>query len=95
VKVEISTVAKSDLRDAFVCGLEKYGRVAAHRYLDELLNRIGTLSEFPLRYSERKDIDPPVRVIPHKGHVVLYRVGEDQVAILRVVSRFRDWSHAL
>jgi toxin ParE1/3/4 len=39
----------------------------------------------------RTEVKPPVHLHPYKGHLIIYRIGAEEVRILRVLSRHQDW----
>ena len=53
------------------------------------------LRQFPELARERDEIVPPVRVHPHRAHLIVYRVGEDAVEVIRVLHSRQDWQALL
>jgi toxin ParE1/3/4 len=41
---------------------------------------------------ERTEYDPPVRIHPHRSHIIVYQVVDDQVLILRIRHGREDWA---
>jgi toxin ParE1/3/4 len=91
MKLRISALADSDLDRIYAQGVERFGEAAADEYLNEIRSKFALLLAFPLSNMLRDDIRPPVRLQHHKGHVIIYRVDEEHVSIVRVFSRFQNW----
>ena len=41
---------------------------------------------------ERTEFDPPVRLHPHKAHLIVYRLEADHLLVIRVLHRRSDWT---
>lgn len=63
---------------------------AADRWLDTLEERIGLLADNPLMGPARPDIARELRYHPVGNHLLLYRVIQGGVEIVRVVHGARD-----
>ncbi len=63
---------------------------AADRILDELERRTMLLARHPEIGRERPDIAPGVRYMAAGSYLILYRLSEDQVEIVRYVHGRRD-----
>jgi hypothetical protein len=46
---------------------------------------------FSMLARERCELDPPVRIHVHTRHLIVYRIAEDHVAILRLLGARHDW----
>jgi len=91
VKLVVEAVARDDLRAIDEQGQRLFGRRQAARYNRELMDAMARLADYPLIYPERREFDPPLRVCPHKAHVILYRLADETVTILPVRHGREDW----
>lgn len=91
-RLTISEAARRDLSHVYVSGVTMFGLAQADRYIDELLNAIDLIAEFPLMARLRMEIAPPIRAHQYQSHVILYDVGDqDQVVIVRIRHALEDW----
>lgn len=63
----------------------------AATYLRSLKVAFDHIAAQPSAYRERTEFKPPLRVCPHKSHLILYRVEGDDVVVLRVRHGREDW----
>ena len=85
--------ARADLDQIFLHGLKTYGEAAAGRYIGQLLDLYELISGQPEMARERIEIVPPVRIHPHGAHLIVYRIGEGVVTIIRVLPSAADWQN--
>lgn len=83
--------AEQDLIDIYLESARQFGTAQAERYVAELNSCVAKLAAMPLMARERKAIRPPVRVHPHGSHVIVYRAGQADILIVRVMHGRRDW----
>lgn len=88
----ISPAARDDLRAIFEFSLETWGRQRAEDYLDELSQHIYSLLAAPRLGISRDDILPGLRSTRVARHVVFYRIEQERVEVLRVLSERQDSS---
>jgi toxin ParE1/3/4 len=77
--------ADADLSDIWQRSAERWGVGQAERYIDGLFAVFDLLAEYPELARERPDFVPPVRVHPVGSHLVIYRVEDLTVEIIRVL----------
>jgi len=84
VKVRWSERARNQVREIFeYIARDRPG--TAERILGGFLERTELLAEFPEQGRVWGGVDrPDLRSIIHESHRVIYRVGEDEIAILSV-----------
>ena len=82
-----SEQAKEDLIDLWLYGLEHYGESNADFYFDELETKIDSLLEYPEKYRLQDYYLPPVRICPHRSHLIIYTIENDEVFIVRVINQ--------
>jgi len=92
VTYKLSQKADHDLFSLYLEGIEEHGILQADRYYDDLVTALDLLARHPEMARRRPELDPPVRVHPHKEHIIIYDVEEDgDVLIVRIRSRREDW----
>jgi len=91
VKVIISAAATSDLRNIRRFIGQDNPRVAI-RFVSQLRDRCLALSESHRRYPiVEKLADSDLRKRTYRGYLILYRVTQEQVVIVRILHGARDW----
>mgnify|MGYP002636775137 CR=1 FL=1 len=87
--VRLTGPALADLRD-----IRRYitedNPVAARRFIGEIVAQCETLSETPFRGRERPDFGEGYRGIPFRRYLIVYRVADSGVEILRVLHGARE-----
>ncbi len=68
---------------------------AADRVLDALERRTMLLARHPEIGRERPDIAPGVHYLVSGNYLILYRIGEDRVEIVRYVHGRRDLNEVI
>jgi toxin ParE1/3/4 len=68
---------------------------AADRLLDAISDRCWQLLEYPEIGPARPDIGPDIRVLSIRNYLVLYRMSEGGVEIVRVAHGSRDIANLL
>ncbi|MBC7969393.1 MAG: type II toxin-antitoxin system RelE/ParE family toxin [Verrucomicrobia bacterium] len=63
---------------------------AGERFIAEFNKKCRNLVNFPNIGRSYAEIEPSLRGIPLEGYVILYRVADNNVEIVRVVSGYRD-----
>jgi toxin ParE1/3/4 len=89
---KLSRKAEEDLTDLYVASVEAFGQAQAERYYAEFEATFAMLAQFPRLARERLEIDPSVRVHPHKAHVIVYVIEHRDVLILRIRHGHEDWA---
>jgi toxin ParE1/3/4 len=77
--------ADADLSDIWQRSATQWGVAQAERYIDGLFAVFDVLAEYPELARERPDFVPPVRVHLAGSHLVIYRVEDLTVDIIRVL----------
>lgn len=90
--VRLSRSAREDLVRLHDEGIGQFGIHQAERYLAELQRALLFLSEYPLAARERVDTNPPVRIHPFRSHVIVYRVDDRGVLVLRFRHARENWA---
>ena len=63
---------------------------AGERFIDEFNKKCRYLANFPNMGRSYADINNYLRGVPLDGYIILYRVKDSGIEILRVVSGYRD-----
>ncbi|AFY35599.1 type II toxin-antitoxin system RelE/ParE family toxin [Calothrix sp. PCC 7507] len=63
---------------------------AGERFIREFNNKCQNVAQFPNIGRSYTKFDPRLRGIPLNGYIIFYRVLEDSVVIVPVVSGYRD-----
>ncbi|GAA6616290.1 type II toxin-antitoxin system RelE/ParE family toxin [Scytonema sp. NUACC26] len=63
---------------------------AGERFIDEFNKKCRNLANFPNMGRSYADIKDYLRGVPLNGYIILYRVTDGGIEILRVVSGYRD-----
>ena len=85
----ISPEAKQDLRDIRNY-IARDNPSAARHLVESIREKCRTLVDFPNMGRSYNDIAPELRGVPIDGYIMLYRLIEDNVEIVRVVSGYRN-----
>jgi len=57
--------------------------------------RLQSLSEDPLQFRKRNDLFPGCRIASHRHEVILFRIQQDQLEVVRIIHRnLTPHSHA-
>ena len=89
MKLVKSAQAQEDLIEIWVHVATDNER-AADQVLDGIEARLDALLAFPEMGVAREDIRPGLRMLVSGAYVILYRIGEQDIDIVRVVHGRRD-----
>lgn len=91
----LTPAAETDLEDIWLYTAYTWSVAQADRYTDALERAFETLLAMPEIARERREFSPPVRVHPSAQHVILYRIEDDHLVILRVLGGRQNWQAIL
>ncbi|OED49900.1 plasmid stabilization protein ParE [Rhodobacteraceae bacterium (ex Bugula neritina AB1)] len=86
----IRPAARADLAAIWRYGLETWGEAQADAYADSLFALFDLLADFPEMARKRSEFTPPVRIHPSGAHLVIYRLDQDHLEILRILHARQD-----
>ncbi len=93
LKIAYTLDAQQDLDDLWESRFVR-GQTVADAVLDEMLERIQDLAEFPEMGRQRDELRPGLRSIRQTSHVIFYVVKGKTLVVLRVAHARRDISSA-
>jgi len=91
----LSPASQNDLDKIWDYTAEMWSPDQADVYLRGLSDKLGDLCRHPEIARERIEINPPVRVHPYRSHLIIYRIEDDHLAIIRVVHGRQRWQALL
>ena len=80
-----SKKAEEDLIDIYRYGFLNHSERQANQYSDSLKEKCQFLADTPLLCRERDEFTPPVRIHTHKRHLIIYKITEDHILIIRIL----------
>ncbi len=89
MRVILSPEALRDLEDTLAF-IALDSPINAANYVAGLRKKARSLGRFPRRYRTREGLPPDVRVAPHISHVILFKIGDGTIDVVRIVHGARD-----
>lgn len=86
----LSPAAQADLEEIWLYSAETWSEDQAERYMDLLEEAFERLRAMPGIARERQEFTPPVRIHPAASHLIIYRIENDHLAILRILGGRQD-----
>lgn len=83
----LSPNAKDDLERNWFYGLERWGQLAADRYLLDLFEVLDKIADAPFHNQAVEHIKPGYRRCVFKSDAIYYRVGDEVVEIMAILGR--------
>lgn len=93
-RLQITVTACQDLDVISGYFLEK-SLSAGDRFVKSFNQKCRQLAQFPYIGKSYDDIKPGLRGLSLMGHIIFYRVTEDTIEILRVVSGYRNLGNVM
>jgi len=88
----LSAFAIRDLSEIRKQGRRQFGLANSQSYMDGLLRLLVIISDNPELGRLRTEINPPVRVHPHRSHVLIYTLDDcRRPQILRIRHAHEAW----
>jgi toxin ParE1/3/4 len=88
-RVSQTARARADL-DAIWLHIAQDSPAAADRLIDQIVSRCNDLAEHPRLGPARPEIAPDARMLVVHNYLVLYRIGDSDVQVVRVVHGARQ-----
>ncbi len=90
MRIRKTELAERDLKTIYRFGFERFGLAQTEVYSTELLDVIELISLNPKMAREHFEYGQPVRIHPHRSHLIVYTIIENDLQILRVLSRHQS-----
>ena len=83
--------AEADLEDIWLYTAQTWSPDQADIYIDSLTQTIETLVAMPTIARSRDEFDPPVRIHPAAEHLIIYRVEDAFLLVVRILGGRQNW----
>lgn len=93
--VRLTPEAERDLENIWRYRATTWSIRQAENYVGDLSDTFDLLAHSPLIARERAEFTPHVRIHRHKSHVIIYRVNDDCLDIVRIAHMKQNWSALL
>lgn len=87
--------ALDDLDDIWRYTAETWSLAQADRYIDQLVTTFEALVNLPGVAREYVEFTPPIRIQVHQSHLIVYRVDNSMIDIIRVLGGRQNWKRIL
>jgi len=87
----LSPAAQGDLNRIWDYTAATWSIAQAEAYVRGISETLAMLVRHPEMARERKEIDPPVRLHRYRSHLIVYRIGADHLAVIRIVHMRQHW----
>jgi toxin ParE1/3/4 len=94
VKVRFSRPAEQDVEEIGDWVGER-DPLAALRIVGRIRSGARRLSRYPNRYPLVAGLETPLRKLSVANYLIFYRVGQDEVEVIRILHASRDWTKLL
>ena len=81
----LTPAARKDLEGIWAYTNESEGIERTLDYIDSIEAACDKLCAMPKMCRERKEYSPPVRICPHRQHLIVYKINEDHIDIIRIL----------
>lgn len=89
MRFEVRQAARNDLSD-IASYIARDNPERSVSFIEELLSRIETVFERPLSFPPRTELGSDIRSAVHGRYLILFRVSDSLVEVLRVLHGARD-----
>ena len=87
--------ADQDIIDIYFYGCRQFGVEQAERYHEGLAAILDLIAHNPYMARERPEFTPPVRLYPYRSHLIVYRLDDAGVLVVRILHGRQDWGRHL
>jgi toxin ParE1/3/4 len=93
--LRLTSAALADLAEIDEYGVDPFGEEAAEAYSRGLKRAFDVLERYPLSAPVRPDYGNNIRCRVYREHLVLHRIDDGDILIVRVLHHSRDVKRAL
>lgn len=93
--VRLTRAARSDLDDIWRHTAQTWSPDQADLYVGELNAAFARILAHPAMAGEYIEFNPPVRILVHQSHLVIYRIEHSEVRVIRLLGGRQDWKRLL
>jgi toxin ParE1/3/4 len=87
--------ADQDIIDIYLHGYGQFGQKQAEQYHEGLAAVLDLIADNPRMARERPEFTPPVRLHPYRSHLIVYRLDDAGVLVVRILHGRQDWERLL
>ncbi|MEE9380083.1 MAG: type II toxin-antitoxin system RelE/ParE family toxin [Hyphomonadaceae bacterium] len=91
-QLRLTPLARDDLENIWTYTAEHWSIKQADQYIASLDMAFQRLAEVPELMRLRMEFEPPMRIYPHRSHIIIYTVSGRDLVIIRVRHGHEDWS---
>lgn len=91
-QVCLTPEAENDLHAIWAYTAKVWSIDQATIYIDGLVSKFELLANAPFLARERIEFTPPVRVHRHESHIIIYRLSETDLQVVRVAHMKQNWA---
>lgn len=95
MKLELTEAALEDLRSIRAYTLETWGPRQEQIYLESLWEKFRQILQHPDRFRQRPDLFPECQLAAEGRHVILFRIQEDVLQVVRVLHSAMDFKRQI
>lgn len=89
MRLQISSPAREDLLDVWEF-IAEHDELAADRYVKNLRLRALELTRYARLGHDRRDVQPGVRSLLFRNHLIFYRIKKTEIQVVRVLHASMD-----
>lgn len=87
----LTPAAQRDLNEIWDYTARTWSPEQASLYVRNLKQTLQTIVSQPELARERSDISPPVRIHPFASHLIIYRIEDGHILVIRIVHARQSW----
>lgn len=91
----LTPAAQNDLEQIWRYSAETWSVDQADTYTAALVDAFETLCEMPHMASERREFTPPIRILPQAKHLIIYRLEDRYISVIRILGVKQNWQRIL
>lgn len=95
LQVILSPQAEEDITDILQYTITQWGEAQAYTYLGVVKDTISTIRDYPKMGHGRSGLPAVYKIFPAGKHIVVYRVEDTTIYILRVLHEKMDITHKI